>query len=101
MTEPQFNRIAKALADPRRFAILRTIAAAGQKEVACQALCRRFDITPATICHHLKELTAAGLVRDRREGQCMYLTARRSVVRRYTVLLQRRLLGGGERVRKR
>jgi len=67
--------IAKALADPQRFAILEFICIQGRQgqEVGCKALVARFPVSQATISHHLKELQAAGLVEGRREGQCLML----------------------------
>lgn len=62
--------IAKALADPRRFEILRHIAAQ-ESCVGCADLLASFAITPPTMSHHLKELEAAGLIEATREGKFM------------------------------
>jgi ArsR family transcriptional regulator len=97
MDETQFNRIAKALADPQRFALLRRIAEGGRDEVACQVLVAEFTVTPATISHHIKELAAAGLVAGRKEGQCVYLTARPDVTTAYLREVERRLVPGKRR----
>lgn len=91
MTDVQFNRIAKALADPQRFAILRRIAGS-RKEPACRDLVQEFEVTAATISHHLKELSTAGLVEGRKDGQCMYLSARPNVLEDYLNEIARRLL---------
>ncbi|HXE54175.1 MAG TPA: metalloregulator ArsR/SmtB family transcription factor [Tepidisphaeraceae bacterium] len=93
MTDVQFNRISKALADPQRFAMLRRIAGS-KKEPACMDLAREFDVTPATVSHHLKELSTAGLVEGRKEGQCMYLSANSDVLEAYLREVSRRLLPG-------
>jgi ArsR family transcriptional regulator len=77
----EFERIAKALADPRRFEILEAIAGAG--ELSCKALVNRFPIAQATVSHHLKELLVAGLVEVRQEGQCRYYRVRPGVLERY------------------
>ena len=63
----QFERIAKALADPRRFAMLETISSA--LECPNQALCNDFPVSKATISHHIKELVQAGLIEPEREGR--------------------------------
>ncbi len=97
MDDAQFNRVAKALADPQRFALLRRIAEGGRDEVACQALVNEFPVTPATISHHLKELGTAGLVVGRKEGQCVYLAARPEVLTAYLREVERRLIPGGAR----
>lgn len=70
MDMERFQRIAKALADPQRFALLERIAR--EPEVACMVLVEEFDITQATISHHLKELGAAGLIECRRAGKCCH-----------------------------
>jgi len=85
----QFDRIAKALADPRRFALLQAIAA--ESECPCQQLIRQFPVTKATISHHAKELLRAGLIEAQREGQCVFFTVRREVLEQYTAELLRRV----------
>ena len=91
MEDRQFNRVAKALADPQRFALLQQIASGGDDEIACKALVEHSRVTPATISHHLKELTNAGLIEGRKEGQCMYLRARPEVWSTYLEEVGRRL----------
>jgi ArsR family transcriptional regulator, arsenate/arsenite/antimonite-responsive transcriptional repressor len=88
----QFERIAKALADPRRFALLEAIAS--DEECPYQQLCRDFPVSKATISHHLKELVQAGLVDSEREGQYVNTRVRRDVLRAYAAELMRRV---GER----
>jgi ArsR family transcriptional regulator len=85
----QFQRIAKALADPRRFEILEHIAA--RSEVGCQRLCGCFPVRQATISHHLKELASAGLVESRREGQFVYYRTRPEVFETYMAELRRKM----------
>src|SRR3954469_15394662 len=85
----QFQRIAKALADPRRFEILEHIAR--ESEVGCRNLCGCFPVRQATISHHLKELSSAGLVDSRRDGQFVYYRTRPSVLEDYMDELRRRM----------
>jgi ArsR family transcriptional regulator len=85
----QFQRIAKALADPRRFEILEHIAK--QAEVGCRRLCGCFPVRQATISHHLKELASAGLVESRRDGQFVYYRTRPAVFDAYMDELRRRM----------
>ena len=89
MESQQFQRIAKALADPRRFEILQHIAQ--QAEVGCQRLCGCFPVRQATISHHLKELASAGLVESRRDGQFVYYRTRPDVFEAYMTELRRRM----------
>jgi ArsR family transcriptional regulator len=58
--------VSKALADPTRYRILRGIA--GRREVSCQELTGLFGLAQATVSHHLRILTEAGLVSARVEG---------------------------------
>ncbi len=88
----QFERIAKALSDPRRFAMLEAIASG--TECPNQALCRDFPVSKATISHHLKELVQAGLVEAERDGQFVNYRACPDVISAYTAELLRRV--GGE-----
>jgi ArsR family transcriptional regulator len=89
----QFERIAKALADPRRFAVLQTIAE--QAECPYQKLCEDFPVTKATISHHLKELVQAGLVESEREGQHVHAHVIPGVIEAYSAELMRRVGGPG------
>lgn len=87
----QFDRIAKALSDPRRFAMLETIGE--DRECANQALCQNFPVSKATISHHLKELVQAGLVESEREGQYVNYRVRADVIKAYATELVRRVGG--------
>jgi ArsR family transcriptional regulator len=85
----RFERIAKALADPRRFQILETIA--NCREVGCQRLCEQFPVAQPTMSHHLKELARAGLIEPWREGQFVFYRFRADVMREYASMLEGRL----------
>jgi ArsR family transcriptional regulator len=89
MDPNQFQRIAKALADPRRFEIFEEMAASTD-ELACGRIVERFPVTQATVSHQLKELTDAGLIEIRPEGQFRYCRARLDVLEGYIQQLQRR-----------
>ena len=89
MEPSRFHRIAKALADPRRFEIFEEMAASAD-ELACGRIVERFPVTQATISHHLKELNDAGLIEIRPEGQFRYCRARLDVLEEYIQELQRR-----------
>lgn len=84
-----FARVAKALADPRRFSILEMIAAHG--EIACQRLCCHLPVKQATVSHHVKELALAGLVETRRDGQFVYYRYQPDVMRQYLATLSSRM----------
>ncbi|HET9696836.1 MAG TPA: metalloregulator ArsR/SmtB family transcription factor [Terriglobales bacterium] len=81
MDEKQFHQISKALADPRRFEILKRIAA--EDEIACSDMRCHFPISAATMSHHLKELTNAGLIDLRKEAKFVHMKLRRKVWKEY------------------
>jgi ArsR family transcriptional regulator len=81
MDAKQFRKIAKALAEPRRYEILSRIAA--HKEVACSDMRCDLPISAATLSHHLKELHKAGLIELRREARFAHMKLRRKIWREY------------------
>ena len=89
MSSTQFQAVAKALADPRRMALLESIGS--QDEYSCQRLCQESGVTKGTISHHVRELVRAGLISERRDGQYMFYEVRREVLAAYTAELMRRL----------
>ena len=81
LTDEQFQSISRAIADPRRFAILKQVAA--QPVLTCAALNQHACISPATVSHHIKELTEAGLLESERAGRVMKLSVRREIWQSY------------------
>ena len=60
-------------------------------ELACKTLVQEFSISQATISHHLKELSEAGLIECRREAQSAFFSLRRDVMEAYRRELGRRM----------
>ena len=83
LSEHQTQLIAKALADPRRYDILRRIGTCSQTSTACSEMRECIDISPATLSHHMKELEAAGLVRSEKEGKFVRYFPQTKVLRAY------------------
>ena len=86
LTDKEFRAINKALSDPRRYAILRKIAAV--KECTCVELRDTFPISAATLSHHLKELESARLISIPREGKFAFPTFQREVWESYLAKLR-------------
>ncbi|HEU4384126.1 MAG TPA: metalloregulator ArsR/SmtB family transcription factor [Anaeromyxobacteraceae bacterium] len=82
-------RVARALGDPTRFDLLRCIAERG--EICCRDLTSIFEISQATVSHHLGILSEAGLVTSRRAGQFHYFRIRPVGLRAYDRSLSRAL----------
>lgn len=73
LPDPTVIRVSKALSDPTRFQILRHVAE--REEISCQEITALFSISQATVSHHLKVLTDAGLVSARKQGPFHYYRA--------------------------
>ena len=83
LNDEHLHRIARALADPRRYDLLRQIGKAGDT-LACEDLrAGCCEVTPATVSHHMKELETAGLVESQREGKFVSYKLRRDVLEAY------------------
>jgi ArsR family transcriptional regulator, arsenate/arsenite/antimonite-responsive transcriptional repressor len=67
MNLTRIEKISKALADRTRLKIYEQIAA--HEGVKCCSLVEMHGVTPATVSHHLKILSLAGLIECKRQGQ--------------------------------
>ncbi len=79
----------KALDDPTRFEIMCALS----RDALCGAdLARRTNVTPATISHHMNELTSAGLVGIRKEGVKLMYNTNKEAVKKLLDNIGRKLL---------
>lgn len=89
MNANHFHRISRALADPTRMEILQQIASS--KETACAVLIHNCDVSQPTISHHLKELSAAGLIKSRRQAKFHFFRLDRKLWAAYLGEMRRRI----------
>jgi ArsR family transcriptional regulator, arsenate/arsenite/antimonite-responsive transcriptional repressor len=73
MDRSEVEKISKALADETRLRIFEAISAT--KRMTCGEIVSMRGVTPATVSHHLKILSEAGLIACRRAGQFVYSRA--------------------------
>jgi ArsR family transcriptional regulator len=82
MDRAQVEKISKALADQTRLRIFEAISRS--KHMNCGEIVSMRGVTPATVSHHLKILSEAGLIACSHEGQFVYSRAVPETIKGYT-----------------
>jgi ArsR family transcriptional regulator len=82
MDRSEVERISKALADETRLKIFEAISA--NDRMNCGDIVSMRGVTPATVSHHMKILSEAGLIACRREGQFVYSESVPETIAAYT-----------------
>ena len=99
LTDHQFTRITRTLAEPRRVRILQEIAAHGNS-MPSACLLRRHQVSAATLSHHANELDNSGLVEIVRHGKFVHLVLRPDVWQAYVKRLSELIDGSELRIPK-
>src|SRR2546425_10168786 len=94
----EIEKISKALAAEPRLRIFEAISATTQMN--CGEIVSMRGVTPATVSHHLKILSEAGLIACRREGQFVYSQAVPETVAAYARALAKIVRGKKEARRR-
>ncbi len=97
MERTRIEKISKALADATRLMIFEAISA--KKEMVCCELVALRGVTPATVSHHLKILSDAGLIECHRKGQFVHNRAAPETIAEYSRALAR--MAGGKKATRR
>src|SRR6478736_258321 len=82
MNRSEVEKISKALADQTRLRIFEAISATDHMN--CGEIVSMRGVTPATVSHHLKILSEAGLIESCRRGQFVYSCVNRKTLSEYT-----------------
>jgi len=82
ISDRQMLLIARALADPRRYEILKKLSAQSCP-TPCTDVRDCINVSPATLSHHMKELETAGLVRSQKAGKFVNYFPEPRILRAY------------------
>jgi ArsR family transcriptional regulator len=93
MDRSRIEKISKALADRTRLRIFEAISTTDHMN--CGEIVSMRGVTPATVSHHLKILSQAGLIACRREGQFVYSEAVPETIKAYSRALTK--ISGGKK----
>ena len=99
MDRSEVEKISKALADKTRLRIFEAISATSHMN--CGQIVSMRGVSPATVSHHLKILSEAGLITCRRKGQFVYNQAVPETIAAYTRALAKIARGGKKAAHRR
>jgi ArsR family transcriptional regulator len=91
MDRSQIEKISKALADETRLVIFEAISA--KERMNCGEIVSMQEVSPATVSHHLRILSEAGLIECTRECQFIYSCSVPETMEDYTRALARMARG--------
>ena len=68
MTDTQRVNLLKALADPTRLKLVRSLSACSTHQKSCSDLSANADLSQPAMSHHFSKLAAAGVVSENKHG---------------------------------
>jgi len=77
MDEKIYTRYFRAFGEPSRLRILRLLAS---KPLTVNDIVDRMKLSQSTVSRHLRVLRDAGILTDRRDGQCVYYSLNKDAV---------------------
>ena len=83
-----------ALAQSSRLQVFRSLVVAGPEGLTPGAIAESLEVPPATLSFHLKELSAAGLIRGEQLGRCIRYSADFRRMAELIAFLTRNCCGG-------
>jgi ArsR family transcriptional regulator len=99
MDRSEVEKISKALADETRLKIFEAISA--RNDMTCGEIVSMRGLTPATVSHHLRILSEAGLIACHRKGQFVYSEAVPETIAAYSRALVKIASGNKKTIRRR
>ena len=82
------SNLFKALADPTRLRILYMIARRGEDNICACDLSEALNVSAPTITHHMKRLSAAGLVDREQRGKWAYYSVNSAQFERVEAIIE-------------
>lgn len=80
-SEAEMMAISRALADPSRLKVFRSIA--NKDNLTCSDLRGCLAMNPATLSHHMRQLEGAGLIETHRDGKYVRAEIKRKLWKSY------------------
>lgn len=87
MDTKKVEKVSKALADPNRLTILKTLSK-NRDCLYCSEVNEFIDLAQPSISHHLKQLTESELIIAEKEGRNMKYTMNNKVIDQYIDFLE-------------
>jgi ArsR family transcriptional regulator, arsenate/arsenite/antimonite-responsive transcriptional repressor len=93
MDNDTFEKLQRALAEPKRLEIMSAIRRLhAEGLVTCSDVLDEMTISQSTFSHHISELAEANAIHSEKSGRCYHLSVNEPVIEAYLRELHKRLL---------